>query len=192
MTENSPPGIARFDSAAAMVQAIAFFLHGREFDSPSQSPLLDRMMPLVNWLPKRPREWVYSVGGMTEAISRKQAGAVDVEGISKWITGLFPSRPFPAAFLGSSNGALVHMAAALGAPWLPQTFMCPVRYVGIDPDDPRRGFEAGRPIVEAMLESQPNLSIHHMHDPNQDRLMLKTMSYYRLKHRRLPAAYRKF
>jgi hypothetical protein len=192
MTENSPPGIARFDSAAAMVQAIGFFLNGREFDSPSQSPLLDRMMPLVNWLPQKPREWVYSIGGMTEAVGRKHVGSIDVEGISRWITGLFPALPFPAAFVGSSNGALVHMAAALGAPWLPQTFMCPVRHVGIDPDDARQGFEAGRPIVEALLESQPDLSIHHMQDPNQDRLMLKTMSYYRLKHRRLPEAYRSF
>jgi hypothetical protein len=192
MTETSPPGIARFDSAAAMVQALAFFLNGREFDSPSQSPVLDRMMPLVNWLPKTPREWVYTVGGLTEAVSKRQAGGIDVEGISRWITGLFPTRPFPAAFIGSSNGALVHMAAALGAPWLPQTFMCPVRHLGIDPDDPRQGFEAGKPIVEALLESQPNLSIHHMQDPNQDRLMLKTMSYYRLKHRRLPDAYRTF
>jgi len=192
MTGKSPPGIARFDSAAAMVQATAFFLNGREFDSPSQSPMLDRVMPLVNWLPKTPREWVYSVGGMTEAVSKRQVGSIDVEGISRWITGLFPVRPFPAAFIGSSNGALVHVAAALGAPWLPQTFMCPVRHVGIDPDDPRQGFEAGRPIVEALLKSQPDLSIHHMQDPNQDRLMLKTMSYYRLKHRRVPQTYRNF
>jgi len=149
-------------------------------------------MPLVNWLPQLPREWVYSVGGMTEAVSQKQVGGIDIEGISRWITGLFPERPFPAAFVGSSNGALVHVAAALGAPWLPQTFMCPVRHVGIDPDDPQQGFEAGRPIVEALLASQPDLSIHHMQDPNQDRLMLKTMSYYRLKHRRLPEAYRRF
>jgi hypothetical protein len=91
-----------------------------------------------------PLKWVYSVGGMTEAVPAKDAGSIDVEGISRWITSLFPARPFPAAFVGSSNGALVHVAAALGAPWLPQTFMCPVRQVGIDPDDPQQGFELKR------------------------------------------------
>ncbi len=69
MTVRSPSGIARFDSAAAMVQAISSFLHGRDLASLSGSPLLDRAMPMVNHLPRRPSEWVYSIGGMTEAVS---------------------------------------------------------------------------------------------------------------------------
>ena len=56
MNARSPPGIARFDSAAAMVQAVAAFLHGRDVASLSGSPLLDRTMPLVNYLPRRARE----------------------------------------------------------------------------------------------------------------------------------------
>jgi len=44
--------------------------------------------------------------------------------------------------------------------------------------------------VEALLRAQPDVAVHHMHDPNQDRLMLQTMSYFRLKHRRLSSPYR--
>jgi hypothetical protein len=84
---------------------------------------------------------------------RAEAGAVSGPAVS-------------AAFIGSSNVALVHVAAALGAPWLLQTFMCPVRHVGIDPDDARQGFATGKPIVEALLESPSDLSIHHLHDPS--------------------------
>src|SRR4051812_48016704 len=54
----SPPGIARFDSAAAMVQAIGSCLHGRDFANLSGSPLLDRMMPMAKMLPRRALEWL--------------------------------------------------------------------------------------------------------------------------------------
>jgi hypothetical protein len=77
-------------------------------------------------------------------------------------------------------------------PWLPQTFLCPVRQFGIDPGDGKAGLEVGLPVVQAMLDSQPGLVVHHMQDPNQDRLMLQTMSYFRPKFGALPEAYRRF
>jgi hypothetical protein len=43
-----------------------------------------------------------------------------------------------------------------------------------------------------ILAAQPDISVHHMLDPNQDRLMLRMMSYFRLKYRRVPVAYRNF
>ena len=192
MSARSPPGIARFDSAAAMVKAIASFLHGHDVASLSGSPLLDRTMPAVNYVPRRIREWVYSVGGMTEAIGRAKIRELDFNHIADWITNSFPRRSYPGIFIGSSNGALVHLAAALAIPWLPQTFLCPVRDALSDPDDAQGGFARGRPVAELIERLQPDIAVHHMHDPNQDRLMLKTMSYFRLKYRALPAAYRNF
>jgi len=186
----APRGIARFDSAAGMARALGSFLHGEEFDSLTGSPTLDRLLSLVNLLPRRARESFYAFAGTVEAVPAREVHQLDVGRIAAWLAGGYPDRAYPAAFIGSSNGALVHLAAALGAPWLPQTFMCPVRHFGTDPDDPRLGFAAGRPIVEALLAAAPEMAVHHMHDPNQDRLMLQTMSYYRLKHRRLPPAYR--
>jgi hypothetical protein len=116
-----PRGMARFDSAAAMVQAVGAFLHGRDVASLSGSPVLDRAMRLANYLPRRARELAYSIGGMTEAAGVSGVGRLPFDGISEWVTGLFPAKAYPAAFIGSSNGALVHLAAALGVPWLPQT-----------------------------------------------------------------------
>lgn len=192
MSVRSPPGIARFDSAAAMVQAVASFLHGRDVASLSGSPLLDRAMPLANYLPRRPREWVYSIGGMTEAIGPAKLRELDFNDVAGWITSLLPARSYPAIFVGSSNGALAHLAAALGIPWLPQTFLCPVRDALRDPDDAAGCFERGRAVAELIERRHPDVAIHHMHDPNQDRLMVKTMSYFRLKYRVLPPAYRNF
>ncbi|NLP60293.1 hypothetical protein [Paraburkholderia sacchari] len=187
-----PPGIARFDSAAAMAQALASALRGEPFASPSQSPLLDRLMPAINALPKRQREWTYIVGGMSEGIGPGDAGRLDIERIAEWITGLYPRGSAGCAFVGSSNGAMIHLAAALGAPWLPQTFLCPVRAPFSDPDDVEHSFKAGGRIVEAMLAADSRIAVHQMHDPNQDRLMLHSIRYFRIKHRRLPLAYREF
>jgi len=189
-TAAPPLGIARFDSAAGMAQALALALHGREFRSLTGSPVLDSVLPAVNLLPRRLREWFYSFSGMVEALPADKLRQLDVGRIARWLTGLYPDRTFPAAFIGSSNGATVHLGAALGAPWLSQTLLCPVRNLGADADDANEGFAAGASTVAHLLETEPDLSVHHMHDPNQDRLMLRTMSYFRLKHRRLPAAYR--
>jgi hypothetical protein len=43
-----------------------------------------------------------------------------------------------------------------------------------------------------MLERNPDLILHHMHDPNQDRLTLRRMAYFRVKQTALGPAYRRF
>jgi hypothetical protein len=40
--------------------------------------------------------------------------------------------------------------------------------------------------------SQSGIELHHMHDPNQDRLMSMRMAYCRYKWTKLPEAYRSF
>lgn len=187
-----PRGIARFDSSAAMVTALSNALHQRPFSSPSQSPGLDRVLPALNLLPERLREWGYAVGGMSEGITLAQAQQLDIEGIARWVAGQYPQQHYQAAFVGSSNGAMVHLAAAMGVPWLPQTFLCPVRSSHNDPDDAQQGFTEGKPIVDALLATSPHIAVHQMQDPNQDRLMLEQMSYFRLKHRKLPLEYNEF
>ncbi|HWD58501.1 MAG TPA: hypothetical protein VG308_09500, partial [Stellaceae bacterium] len=173
-----------------MAQALGRCLHGEEFRSLSGSAPLDLLMRNLDRLPRRPREWFYAIAGVTEAIGPRAARRLDVDAIAAWLAGLYPDRAYPAAFVGSSNGAVVHLAAALGVPFLPQTFLCPVRRLGADPDDAQAGLAAGRGIATALARARPDLAVHQMQDPNQDRLMLQTMSYFRLKHRRLPAPWR--
>ncbi|CAN7333070.1 hypothetical protein LJR230_001733 [Trinickia sp. LjRoot230] len=187
-----PRGIARFDSAAAMVQALAASLREEPVRSLSHSPMLDVLMPAINLLPANAREWIYTTGGMSEGITSEQARRLNIEGIAESIVGRYADAPYPAVFVGSSNGALTHLAAAMRVPWLPQTFLCPTRAPLRDPDDARRGFEEGRRVTAALLEADARVAVHQMHDPNQDRLMLRAMRYFRLKYRELPLAYREF
>ncbi len=95
---------------------------------------------------------------------------------------------YPAVLVGASNGALVHLAAAAGVPWLPQTLLVPVRRPGADPHAPEAALEFGLRFAPALLAANPHVALHQMHDANQDELMVSEMPYFRIKHLRLPPA----
>ncbi|WP_135467196.1 hypothetical protein [Crenalkalicoccus roseus] len=188
-----PPGyIANFDSGSAMLRATARFLKGKDIPALGLPRPLKRVVPLANLLPRRAREALYAVGGVGEAILERNTDNVDSEALARWATGLYPQRPYPAVVVGSASGALVHLCCALGLPWLPQTLFIPVRQTEVHPDDAKEGLESGLEPGRRLLAHNPDLQLHHMHDPNQDRLMLHLMTYFRVKRLRLGPAYEAF
>jgi hypothetical protein len=188
-----PPYVAAFDSATAMAMALGRFLHGRDFPGLGQPRYLRPVVAAADLVPRRLRTWLFSVAGAREGVRPEEIERVDGAAIADWLAALPPRRRYPAAMIGSSSGALVHLAAALGVPWLPQTVLVPVRRDRPgDPDDAAESLRVGTPLGERLLAVSPDLQLHHMHDPNQDRLMVRRMMYFRLKWRRLPAAYRAF
>src|SRR5207249_2636918 len=148
---------------------------------PSREPLMRVVATAVNALPIALREQVYIWSGWLEAIPPRKLGQAKLDDVCRWVTGLYPRRTYPGAVVGSSNGAAVHLWGALGIPWLPQTFLVPVARSGVHPDEP---FDAMHWAVEparAFLDANPDWELHHMHDPNQDRLMVQRMTYFRAK-----------
>jgi hypothetical protein len=135
---------------------------------------------------------VYSLAGGAGGVPAGRLGDLDAEELARWVTGHYPERRFPAVAIGSSNGAAVHLWTALGVPWLPQTLLVPVRHGPADPDDARGALEFGARVAEPLLAANPQVAVHQMHDPNQDRLMVRWMSYLRLKRRTLGPAYERF
>jgi hypothetical protein len=93
--------------------------------------------------------------------------------------------------VGSSNGALAHLAAAMQVPWLPGTVLVPVARTG-DPQRPIDALRFGERVAPALLNRNPDVVLHHMHDQVQDELMVARMTYFRVKWRRLPTAYVRF
>ncbi|TDC84022.1 hypothetical protein [Actinomadura sp. 7K507] len=189
--------VAEFDSATAMLRVLARCLDDR--DAPLlgimpgylQAPMSALLRAAIR-LPSRVTEKAYAMSGWAEAMSPDRTGDIRSEALAEWIVSHYPRRRYPAVFIGSSDGALVHLAAALSVPWLPQTVLIPVRRRGGHPDDSCAGLRLSEPAGHALVEANPDLVLHHMHDANQDRLMIAGMSYFRVKWRRLPAAYRGF
>lgn len=193
MLRRPPPGyIANFDSASAMLRATARFLRGQDFPPMGVSPALKPVMRAMSFLPRRPREVGYALGGGAEGIPAGKIHQVSSERLGRWAVSQYPERPYPAVMLGSSNGAAVHLCAAMGIPWLPQTFLIPIRRAGVHPDEMTEDMEWGREPGQRLLEANPDLQLHHMHDPNQDRLMVEFMTYFRVKRRTMGEAYERF
>jgi hypothetical protein len=193
----SRPPVANFDSATAMARALAAYLHGRDFPLLGTLPRwtepgMRLVGALVNHSPAALREQIYTWSGWAEAVAPGRLGTVDAEQVAASMTALYPRRRFPAVAIGSSNGAAVHLFAALGIPWLPQTYLMPVARHGRDPDEPKADMAWGRGPGRIFLDRNPDVQLHHMHDPNQDRLMIRRMAYFRVKWLRLAAAYERF
>lgn len=192
------PYVVNFDSASSMVKALAESLRGRDFRFMGMFPRwsgpgLRAVARVVNGLSEEQRKFLYSWGGTMEALTAEQLQRVSGSRIAEWVVRHYPNQSYPAVAVGSANGAALHLWAALGIPWLPQTFLLALdRGQKMDPDDPEQDMNWGAGLAPLLLENNPELQLHHMADPNQDRLMLQRMGYFRVKYRSLPEAYRRF
>lgn len=189
---STPYGLADFDSTTVFVRAAASYLRGEEFPALGMvNPLLTPVASELNRLPRTARTAGYTWGGAIEGVDPNSLGDVDVEDFREWVTDQYPDRGYPAVLIGSSNGAAVHLAAALGIPFLPQTFLVPIRH-SMGPDEIRKDIAWGAEHAESFIEANPDVAIHQMHDPNQDRLMVRKLTYFRAKSLVLGEAYEEF
>jgi hypothetical protein len=62
----------------------------------------------------------------------------------------------------------------------------------VHPDEPTEELQWGREPARVLLAANPELQLHHMFDPNQDRLMARRMAYFRVKRLRLGKTYEQF
>lgn len=191
MSSRPPRFLAAFDSATVMVMATAAYLRGEPFPALGNPPALKPLVKATRLLPTSWRQRAFIASGAAETVNPRRMSRIDVEEVSEWVTGRYPERRYPAVFVGSSSGALVHLCAALGVPWLPQTFLIPVRQ-RVHPDDPMAAMEAGIEPGKALLEANADIALHHMHDAVQDRMMIRVLTYFRYKRRTLGAAYERF
>ncbi len=147
---------------------------------------------VINAIPRWLQEQVYIWSGWFEAISVDKLQTINAEQVAEWMVSLYPQPKYPAVAIGSANGAATHLWAAMGIPWLPQTFLVPVARSGVHPDEPEQDLAWGREPARVVLQRNPDVQLHHMHDPVQDRLMIRRMTYFRFKRLTLGPAYEAF
>lgn len=191
------PYVAGFDSSSAMLRATANHLRGKDFPNLGlmpgvMEPALNRVFGLANRLPSRTKVGLYTASTVSEAVSPKTLSKIDTEDMASWAVDHYPRRRYPAVMLGSTNGAAVHLCAALQIPWLPQSFLLPVRRFGVDPHEPVQEMRWARDPARLFLDDNPDLELHQMLDPVQDLLTSRGLSYFRVKFLRLPLAYKQF
>src|ERR671930_300994 len=104
--------IANFDSSSGMVQALGRFLHGKDFSGVGILPPYQLPARLLNALPVWLREQLYIAGGWIEAVEPEDLDVFRIEIVDKWVADQYPRHSSPAAMIGSSNGAIVHLCAA--------------------------------------------------------------------------------
>lgn len=173
-----------FDSSVAAVRAVSRFLRGQDFPGLGVAPGSARVADLVSQLPSRARRRALVLGARIQGAPVSRVNRLSSEDLATWTADQYGPGPYPAVIIGAGSGAAVHLAAALGAPVLPQTYLVPVR-ARLDPDRPRVAMQAGQDLGRRLVEANPDLSLCHMHDPNQDRAMIVRFAYFRVKRLRL-------
>lgn len=180
-----------FDSSVAAVRAVSRFMRGRDFRALGAGPASAHLAALASALPAGAQRRLFVTAGRFQSSRASRVRGLTSEDLASWTAGQYGPGPYPAVFIGSVSGAAVHLAAAMGAPVLPQTYLVPVR-ARVDPDRPRNALTAGMELGRAMVAANPDLSLCHMHDPSQDRAMLVRFLYFRFKRLRLGAVLERF
>jgi hypothetical protein len=183
--------VASFDSASVLHAATVAALDGRPFPHLGNGPATAAAVRLAGQLPWPILRRLYTRIGASEGIPVRRLGDVDMDAVAASFADACPDRRYPAIMIGSSNGAMAHLAAALQVPWLPDTVLIPVAHAGRR-DQPEDAMAFGAAVAGPLLNRNPQIALHHMHDPVQDTLMSREMSYFRVKWTEVPDAYTAF
>jgi hypothetical protein len=135
------------------------------------------------------------------AVPWEATGEVDAEMIAAWIVAQYArpagrrvaaAHPFPAAVLGSPHGSAAHLAATLGAPWLPTGFELAVTWPDGTVDDPDAALRHGIAAADRLRSANPGIAVRQVHDPVlRGRTAGTTVALF-ARWRRVPRAYQRF
>jgi hypothetical protein len=151
--------VASFDSASVLHAATVAALNGQPFPNLGSSALAGLGVRAAARLPWPVLRGVYTRIGASEGINPKRLGDVNLSAVAASFADRYPERRYPAVLLGSSNGALIHLSAAMQVPWLPDTVLVPVARVG-DTDRPDQALEFGRSVAPVLLDRNPDIALH--------------------------------
>lgn len=187
-----PRYVIGLDSATVALQALGHYLRGKDLPSGGVLPPAKALGgEALSQLPHAVVATASTWAGWMSAASPDVVDDVRMETMSRWVLSQYPRRRYPAAMIGSTNGAAMHLGAAMGIPWLPQTLLVCLRHAN-DPDDGKAAMEWAKEPVQRLLANNPDISAYQMHDPNQDRVKVPRVAYFRLKQTRLGDRYQQF
>ncbi len=125
-----------------------------------------------------------------DAVPVDFADLVDADSVAAWIAGRYPAREYPGAILSSPHGGGVHLAAALGVPWLPSGFTLNVHWPQGSAGDWEGALEAGARFAEQVLAVNSGVTVRQVHDPVRRGVLAASTLTMHVRWRGLPPAYR--
>lgn len=142
-----PGYITGLDSATMALRALGNYLNGKDLPPEGIAPPIKALGgEALSHLPDSVVETASTWAGWMNASSPDIVDEMQSETMSAWVLSQYPRRRYPAIMIGSSNGAAVHLGAALGIPWLPQTLLTCLRHT-TDPDDPSQAMEWAKALL---------------------------------------------
>ena len=177
----SPDGAER-----PLLEAVSRALRHRGCDDLDLLPVLGRR----GGLPADLRWPALAHEDCAQAVPVDQVDRVDAEDVAAWIVGRYPAGPYPAVVLGSAHGAAAHLAAALGAPWLPTSFTVTVPWPGGSVGDWTGAMEWGAKQADLILAGNPDVTVRQVHDPIGRGALCGATVTLHVRWQRLPRAYR--
>ncbi|MGW5673347.1 hypothetical protein, partial [Micromonospora sp. NPDC003776] len=126
------------------------------------------------------------------ALTPAQVAEVDAERVAGWIADQYPAGRWPGVVLGSPHGAAVHLAVALGVPWLPATFEMSVHWPRGAVDRPAAALDHGAALAGRLLAGNPAVHVRQVHCPASRGAAAGAMVSLAVRWRALPGAYVRF
>ncbi|MGW0435958.1 hypothetical protein ACWDV4_25865 [Micromonospora sp. NPDC003197] len=142
--------------------------------------------------PPRVRRVAVARAGSRAAMSVPRAGEIDVERVARWAVQHYAPRWYPGMVIGSPHGAAVHLATALGVPWLPSAFEVTVQWASGSVDNPVGALAHGAQIAARIIAGNPEVGIRQVHDPAVRGVLAGSTVSLVVRWRGLPDAYRWF
>ncbi|OZV83723.1 hypothetical protein CA850_03410 [Micromonospora echinospora] len=180
--------VAAGSTARVLVAAAARALRGADCADLGHPPSLARFPGAPE--PVR-RAAVARTAGRV-ALPVEQAATVDAERVARWFVEQYPRRRYPGAVLGSAHGAAVHLAVALGVPWLPAGFEMTVRWTDGAVDHPRAAHDHGAALAGRLLSGNTDVHVRQVHCPASRGALAGATVTLGVRWQRLPRAYARF
>ncbi|WDZ88108.1 hypothetical protein [Micromonospora cathayae] len=180
--------VAVGSTARVLVAAAARALNGTDCADIGHPPALSRFVGAPE--PVRRAAVVRAAGRV--ALTVDQAAEVDAGRVARWIVDQYPDRRFPAVVLGSAHGAAVHLAVALGVPWLPTGFETTVHWTDGAVDRPRAAWDHGAALAARLLRGNDDVHVRQVHCPASRGALAGATVSLGVRWQRLPAAYLRF
>jgi hypothetical protein len=116
---------------------------------------------------------------------------VDADAVAEWMVGQIPPGQFSGLVVGSPHGSAVHLALALGVPWLPASFEV------LTPDvlhghRPSAWLASGELTAHGVTTENSDVNVRQVYDPVWRGWSGAVFAYGVVRWSRLPTAYREF